>query len=165
MPRASPIDHWHRLVISCSCGIKGLSALRYELSVVGLLTGVSRERSQLIRKAWSAGGVSTLDCRGIVKTPWAAVFMGGRRLDFGADTVESRGIKLSCQSNYKMLVYAKCLLTKALSLMGNAWFYQFLYESVVARVDVCVSGNKIRIYSISAKIEKTCSRRWENIQI
>ena len=80
----SLVERWNQpspelfvgFVISCSCGIRGLSALRYEFSVVGLLTGVSRVRSQLIRKAWSAGGISTLDCRGIVKTPWAAVFMG-----------------------------------------------------------------------------------------
>ena len=98
MPRASPIDHWHKFVISCSCGTRGFSALRYEFSVVGLLTGVSRERSQLIRKAWSAGGISTLDCRGIVKTPWAAVFMGeAPRLWGGYCGVLRNKVELSIQ--------------------------------------------------------------------
>ncbi len=54
---------------------------------------------------------------------------------------------------------------ESLSGMSDTWFYQFLYESEVAQVDVCASSNKISIFSISAKIEKMCSRRWENIQI
>ena len=43
---------------------------------------------------------------------------------------------------------------ESLSGMSDTWFYQFLYESEVAQVDVCASSNKISIFSIWVKGQK-----------